>query len=330
MRKLLLLSALLALMACKPAQPNAPIITSANAALNTTVSPAYQATNSSVQAIMSVLASDALEGRDTGSEGINRAAVFIENYFKEHNVQPYFEEYRDFFDVNGTKAYNVVGVVPGNDPQLKDQFIVIGAHYDHIGRITPKDGDAIANGANDNASGTTTVLELAQAFAKANNNKRSIIFALFSAEERGLKGSAHLAQRLKEQGLDLYTMFNVEMTGVPMTTEDYLVYLTGYDRSNLAEQFNTYTGTTTIGFLPQAKEFNLFMRSDNYPFYEVFKVPSHTVSTFDFTNYAYYHQVDDELELMNFDHMAKVVNALFPGLQQMANSAERPIEMTQE
>lgn len=222
-------------------------------------------------------------------------------------------------------AYNIVGVVEGNDPKLKNQFIIIGAHYDHIGLIKAVHGDEIANGANDNATGTSTVLELARYFGNAKTNKRSIIFALFSAEEKGLLGSKHLAKKLKDENLNLYVMLNFEMTGVPLVDKDYEMYLTGYENSNLAEVVNTYANEKFAGFLPKAKEFNLFQRSDNYPFHTEFNVPSQTFSTFDFTNFDHYHGVDDEAELMNFEHMAVLVNKVIPVIEGIANAGTKEI-----
>ncbi|NER15005.1 M20/M25/M40 family metallo-hydrolase [Leptobacterium flavescens] len=272
---------------------------------------------SSVKAIMEFLASDKLSGRDTGSEGIEEAAAFIEGKFKAAGIKPYFDTYRDNFEVKGTKAFNVVGYLEGNDPQLKNEFIVIGAHYDHIGKGKEVNGDVIANGANDNASGTTAVLELASYFGKKKGNKRSIIFALFSAEEKGLLGSKHLAKKLKNEGLNLYSMVNFEMIGVPMVGKDYLAYVTGYKKSNMADEFNKYAGKKLIGFLPTAEGYNLFQRSDNYPFHAEFNVPSQTVCTFDFTNFNHYHQVGDEASLMDFKHMAHVINEMIPVLEGM-------------
>ncbi|MEH6406542.1 MAG: M28 family peptidase, partial [Leeuwenhoekiella sp.] len=194
------------------------------------------------------LASDDLQGRATGSEGIEKAAAYIIKQFQSAGIKPYFTSYRDKFDAKGKDGYNIVGMIEGTDPQLKDEFVIVGAHYDHIGIIKTVAGDSIANGANDDASGTTAVLELAKYFAKAKNNKRSLIFTLYAGEELGLLGSRHLAQRLKDDGLNLYTMFNIEMIGVPMQNRDYLVYLTGYDNSNMAEKFKEYTGKNVMGF----------------------------------------------------------------------------------
>ena len=273
------------------------------------------------------LASDELMGRKTGTEGIEKAASFITNIFEENGVKPYYDTYRDHFKIGDVEAFNIVGYLEGNDAELKNEFVVIGAHYDHIGIGKEVDGDTIANGANDNAAGTTAVVELAKHFASIDDNKRSILFILFSGEEMGLKGSSHSAKKLKEDGLDLYTMINLEMIGVPMEGKDYLAYVTGFEETNLAEKFNQYTGEKTLGFFAGAKQMNLFKRSDNYPFYAEFNVPSQTICTFDFTNYSYYHHVKDEVSEMNPEHMANVVEAIIPGIHQILNTPEKEIKM---
>ena len=278
-------------------------------------------TPENIEDIMVYLTSDELQGRDTGSEGISKAADFIENVFKKNNIQPYFTSYRDTLTnyTDGT-AFNVVGYLPGTDAKLKNEFVVIGAHYDHIGLMSGQVADSIANGANDNASGTTTVLEFSKYFGELKGNKRSIIFALFSAEEKGLLGSKHLAGKLKAKNIDLYAMLNFEMVGVPMVDKDHSLYLTGYELSNLAEVSNRYAHKNLVGFLSKAKEFNLFRRSDNAPFHDVFNVPSQTYSTFDFTNFGEYHKVGDEASLMDYMHMATIVNETIPMITGIVNS----------
>ncbi|NJY63164.1 M20/M25/M40 family metallo-hydrolase [Salinimicrobium sp. CDJ15-81-2] len=279
-------------------------------------------------AALRYLSSDELAGRETGTEGIEKAAQYIEAVFEEHDLQPFFDTYRHNFTIQETQGFNLVGMVEGTDPRLKDEFIIIGAHYDHVGLEEAAEGDEIANGANDNASGTTAVLELAKYFA-ARPPKRSILFTLFSAEEMGLVGAKELAKSLKAKGIDLYTMFNIEMIGVPMEGRAYKAYLTGYDASNMAEKFNEYAGENVVGFLPEAKQYSLFQRSDNYPFYREFKIPAQTISTFDFTNYPYYHHVDDEFELMDTVHMEELIEAIIPGLIKMANTAQKEIKLKQ-
>lgn len=278
---------------------------------------------------LSYLASDELAGRRTGSVGIEKAAQYIETVFQKNGLQPYFKTYRDSFQVKGKTGYNMVGLKEGNDPKLKNELIVLGAHYDHIGIVKESKviaGDSIANGANDNAAGTVSILALAKYFAEK-NTKRSILFVLFSAEEEGLVGAKHIAKRLKKEKADVYTMLNFEMIGVPLVEQNYSAYLTGYNESNFAETFNNYASKKVFGFFPKAKEFKLFQRSDNYPFYQEMKIPAQTLCTFDFSNYEYYHHVDDEAELMDYKHMKNLISDIIPGIEGMANSDTKVIQL---
>lgn len=281
---------------------------------------------SALNRTMLYLSSDQLLGRETGEEGIEKAALFIEDQLRVSRVPPYFSTYRDTLSNFRENAYNIVGIVEGNDPVLKNEYILLGAHYDHIGIRHGQGNDSIANGANDNASGTATVLELARYFGQKRTNGRSLIFALFSAEEKGLLGSKHLAKKLKDQELPLYLMLNFEMTGVPMEGKDYVMYVTGYNKSNLAAVSNRYAGEHLVGYLPTAQEFGLFERSDNFPFHQLFNVPSQTFCTFDFTNYDQYHKVGDELQRMDLVHMASLVRKIIPVIEGISNAAEKEIK----
>lgn len=287
-------------------------------------------TKEEIQEKMEYLASDELGGREAGSPGLEKAAVYIENFFKEHNIKPYFETYRDSFKLDEIDGYNIVGIIEGNDAQLKNEFVILGGHYDHIGNGKEVDGDIIANGANDDASGTIAAMEIGRYFAKTKSNKRSVLVTLYDAEEKGLRGSAHLAKRLKESGMNVYTMTNFEMIGVPRAADVSMAYMTGYERSNFATVLNKYAGEEVVGFFPKAKEFNLFMRSDNYPFFNELKIPAHAVSTFDFTNYAYYHHVDDEADKMDYEHMASFINKIIPAYKGMINAPNKEVKMSDE
>lgn len=283
-----------------------------------------------IKTSMEYLASDELQGRATGSRGIEKAAVYIENYFKRNGIKPYFESYRDSFMLNDIVGYNVVGMIEGTDDKLKDEFIILGGHYDHIGKGKVVEGDSIANGANDDASGTIAAMEFGRYFSKSKTNKRSILITLYSAEEMGLKGSAHLAKRLKEAGLNAYTMINFEMIGVPRAEEESMAYMSGYNRSNFAVTLNKYAGEEVVGFFPKAKEFQLFYRSDNYPFFKEFNMPAHAISTFDFTNFDYYHHVDDEADKMDYIHMTNFVNKMIPALEGMMNSPTKEVVLNEQ
>lgn len=279
------------------------------------------------------LASDKLKGRKTGTKGIEMAAKYIEDYFNSNGVLPYFDNYRhhfkDAFKLKKLNAYNVVGYVKGIDPDLQKEIIVVGAHYDHIGRIQSNSNDTIANGANDNASGTAAVMSLARYFAERKSNKRSLLFVLFSAEEMGLLGSKYLAKELKNQGTNIYTVLNFEMIGVPMVDKNYKTYLTGFKNSNMAQLINEYSEQNLVGFLPQAKAYQLFQRSDNFPFYQEFSIPSQTISTFDFTNFEFYHQVGDESQLLDYKHMAEIVSGFTRVIHKMSNSKNKEIYLNE-
>ncbi|MDR6301945.1 M20/M25/M40 family metallo-hydrolase [Mesonia maritima] len=283
----------------------------------------------SLKETLHYLASDDLAGRKFGTEGIEEAAQYIESIFSTHNVQPFYETYRDSFQYKGETGYNLIALKEGNDPKLKDEFIILGAHYDHIGIVNEEQtvaGDSIANGANDNAAGTASIIALAKYFANK-ETKRSILFVLFSAEEEGLIGSKHLAKRLKKEKVDIYTMLNFEMIGVPLVDQSYEAYLTGFKESNFAKKFNEYADAEVFGFFAKAKEFQLFKRSDNYPFYEELNIPAQTLCTFDFSNYEYYHHVDDEAELMNYEHMQNLLAKIIPGIEAIANTATKEIQL---
>ena len=155
------------------------------------------------------LAGDSLRGRKAGSEDAAKAAAYIVSQFEEIGIQPYYEEgWYQTFERNGKTYKNVIGVIPGNDPVLKDEYIIIGAHYDHLGVMN----DQIYNGADDNASGTATIIEVARILKSQQNQlKRTVVVAAFDAEELGLWGSNYLAKQLDLSKVKL--MMSIDMVG---------------------------------------------------------------------------------------------------------------------
>lgn len=285
----------------------------------------YKVQESSVSATLKTLSADDMQGREAGTAGINKSADFLIDLLKEYKVKPYFKTYRDTLSNFKGVTFNVVGVIEGNDPVLKNEFVILGAHYDHIGiSEVGVDGDFVNNGANDDASGVTAVAELAKYFGTHKTNKRSILVAFFTAEETGLLGSFHLADKLKKSNLSLYTMLNFEMIGVPMEA-DYSAYITGFSKSNMAAKINEYSEKKLVGYLPMEFQYQLFMRSDNFPFFKEFNVPCQTVSTFDFKNFEYYHHVKDEFEQMNIPHMTRFIQDVLPVVEKMANADVKEI-----
>ncbi|WP_431136262.1 M28 family peptidase [Psychroserpens mesophilus] len=321
MKHILSLSFLLLILSCK----------------TSTKSESITITNTEVKETVSYLASDGLQGRHAGSEGVEKAASYIESKFKAYGIKPYYDTYRDTFKIDSLDAFNVIGFIEGTDENLKNEIIVLGAHYDHIGsggdakRKSRKgnitETDSIANGANDNASGTSAVIAMARYFAAKKTNKRSIMFALFSAEELGLLGSKHLAKRLKSENINLYTMVNFEMIGVPFKDRNYQAFITGYDLSNMANKINEYVGSNFIGLSEVAKQYNLFKQSDNFAFYKAFNLPSQTISSCDLSNYDYYHHAEDETHELNYDFMATLINNSILAIEKMSNTPTKEIVM---
>ncbi|WP_394775226.1 M20/M25/M40 family metallo-hydrolase [Flavobacterium sp.] len=322
MKKLYLLLPFV-LLGCK-SNPSISEMTSKEISKSTEI--AYKVNETEVSDFLKYLSSDELEGRETGTKGIEKAAVFLEDFFKKNNVKPYFSSYRDTLTNFKSTAFNIVGVLEGTDPVLKKEFIVLSAHYDHIGLEKKKQADVIFNGANDDASGVTAVAQMAKYFSETKSNKRSILFVFFAGEEKGLLGSKSLVQKLKKKNFNLYTQLNIEMIGVPMK-RDYLAYVTGFDKSNMAQKINEYTGKKTIGFLPKEAEYELFYRSDNYSFYDVFKKPCQSISTFDFENFDFYHHVSDEFKVMDIPHMTSFIQEFLPAVTKIATSPTQEITM---
>jgi len=322
MKKIVLIVAALSIVACTSKTQVATVDRATNALSAGTGLKIPVASSTQLAADVAFLASDELQGRDTGSDGILQAASYLRERLENMGVKPYEGSYLDVFEAEQVNGFNVVGMLPGSDGNLKDEIVVIGAHYDHIGLVDAVGGDTIANGANDNATGTATVLAIAEALAKLDFNRRTVVFAFFSAEEKGLLGSKHLAARMKAENKNVVAMVNFEMTGVPMVDSPYIAYLTGYDTSNMGDVFNAANNKRVVtGKLEQAAIYNLYARSDNYPFATVFKVPAQTFSTFDFTNFDYYHKPGDEIQHVNAVHMAAVVDATLPGILDVINKS---------
>jgi hypothetical protein len=322
MKKIVLIVAALSIVACTTTKQVDAIDRVANALSAGMGLKIPAASSTQIAADVAFLSSDELQGRDTGSEGILQAASYLRERLEDLGVKPYEGSYLDMFDTGQVNGFNVLGILPGSGGLLKDEVVVIGAHYDHIGIVDAVGGDTIANGANDNATGTATVLAIAEALAKLDFNRRTVVFAFFSAEEKGLLGSKHLAARMKAENKNVVAMINFEMTGVPMVNSPYIAYLTGYDTSNMGDVFNAANNKRVVtGKLEQAAQYQLYKRSDNYPFATEFNVPSQTFSTFDFTNFDYYHQPGDEIQHVNAVHMAAVVDATLPGILEVINKS---------
>lgn len=148
--------------------------------------------SSDARVFVETLASDSLQGRDAGEEGGRMAAEYIVSLLGEWSIGPLADDgYLQPFVVNGCAMNNILAVIPGKS----DEYVIVGAHYDHVGIGVAIDGDSCYNGADDNASGVSAVLQVARAVKKMRRApQRGIIFAFWDGEEKGLLGSRHFVE----------------------------------------------------------------------------------------------------------------------------------------
>jgi len=221
---------------------------------------------------------------------------------------------------------NVIGVLPGSDPQLKSTYILVTAHYDHIGVTTPENGDGIYNGANDDASGTASVMELASTFASLEQRpKRTLVFMAVFGEEEGLLGALYYSRNPVFPLAKTIANLNLEHMGRTDSTEGPQVNklaMTGYDFSTVADVMQMAGKQTGVEMVNHAVNSDAFFdRSDNAAFAR-FGVPAHTLAVaYEFPDY---HGLGDHWEKIDYDNMARVNRTVAAALWMLAESADEP------
>ncbi len=287
----------------------------------------------SLRGHLSFIASDLLEGRATPSRGLDIAAEYIAAQFRRAGLEPlgddgYFQT--TTMTARGSdmpeKVRNVVGVLRGSDPLLKDTYVLVTAHYDHLGIRQGGEGDSIYNGANDDGSGTVSVIELASALSAAGvHPKRSIVFMTFYGEERGLRGSRYYASHPVVPIAKTIADINLEQVGRTDDTEGPRVgsvSMTGFDFSDLGSIFQSAGKAVGVDVSKHPKNSDAFFaRSDNQAIADL-GVPAHTLCT------AYifpdYHQAGDHWDKVDYNNMEKVNRMVALGLLMLADSPTEP------
>ncbi|TDN38217.1 M20/M25/M40 family metallo-hydrolase [Hymenobacter sp. UV11] len=223
---------------------------------------------------------------------------------------------------------NVVGYLPGRDPAHAAEQVIFSGHYDHLGIIKPMAGDSIANGADDDASGTTAVVALAQYFKKQKKNARSLIFVAFTAEEIGGFGARYFSRQLDPQRLT--AMFNIEMIGKPAKFGPNTAFITGYEKSDFGQLLQANLQGTPFKFEPDPyPEQNLFYRSDNATLARL-GVPAHTISTDQIPTDKLYHSVDDEVSSLDIKNMTAVIQAIAQSARGIVAGQQTPTRVAPE
>ncbi|MFT5143550.1 MAG: hypothetical protein ACI80V_001175 [Rhodothermales bacterium] len=222
---------------------------------------------------------------------------------------------------------NVVGILPG---KRTDETVLFSAHYDHIGIRpgTAADADSIANGANDDASGTAAVIELARYFKAMPKQERSIVFAAFTAEESGGYGSRYFSSQMNPD--QIVAMFNIEMIGKGAAAGPNTAWITGFDRSDFGSILQAAVQGTEFSFYadPYPSQ-NLFYRSDNATLARL-GVPAHSLSTTPIDVDEDYHKVSDEVATLDIPHMTATIRAIAAGATTIVSGQATPTRIDPE
>lgn len=215
-----------------------------------------------------------------------------------------------------TESNNVVAFLPGTDPKLKNEYVVIGAHYDHLGMGGPGSGSratdtiAVHNGADDNASGVATIIQLAEKAAAAKKNKRSIIFAGFGAEEMGLIGSNAFTAKPPVKTSEMVAMFNFDMVG-RLDPASKVLSIGGTQTSKETEEIlNKYNTGFELALSPEGVG-----PSDHTSFY-LQNIPVFFIST---GAHPDYHTPFDDADRINYEGTQKVAEYAYLLLEDVAN-----------
>ncbi|HUQ15449.1 MAG TPA: M20/M25/M40 family metallo-hydrolase [Gemmatimonadales bacterium] len=295
---------------------------------STAPTPAPVVSAGEVREIVGALAADSMEGRRTGTPGSARAARFLAERMRSYGLEPggdssYFQRVpyevvrgpegevlrlpgangADSAGVERVTDYNLVGLIRGTDSVMRDEAVVLGAHFDHLGIGKPVEGDSIYNGADDDASGVATVLAAAQALAQA-PPRRTVIVLLTSGEEFGVLGTQWYADRPVFPLSRTVAGLQVEMVGRPdsLAGGPDRLWLTGYERSTVGEALTT----AGLPIVPDPRpSFRFFERSDNIVF-ALRGIPAHTLSSFGM--HSDYHQPSDEVDRIDFAHLERAAD----------------------
>jgi hypothetical protein len=209
-------------------------------------------------------------------------------------------------EITEMKLANVVGILPGKSK--KDEYVVFSGHYDHLGVRKPVNGDSIYNGANDDAAGTTAVMMLAKYFKALNNNERTIVFAAFTAEEKGGYGSQYFSRQFDPA--KVMAMFNIEMIGTESKWGKNSAYITGFEKTDMGAILQKNLEGSGFTFYPDPYTTqNLFYRSDNATLARL-GVPAHTISTSKMDSEPNYHKVTDHIETLDMVNMAEIIKSI--------------------
>jgi hypothetical protein len=292
-------------------------------------------TQADVRRRIGVIADDSMRGRDTPSPGLEATARYIAGEFRQFGLAPagdsgtFIQRYplpgsRPDARSNGRPrtAPNVVGILEGSDSVLRQEYIVLSAHMDHVGIGAPVNGDSIYNGADDDASGTTGVLELAEALSRPGARpKRSIVFLTVSGEEHGLWGSSWFTEHSPVPMTQIVADLNIDMIG--RNWKDTIVVI-GKEHSDLGATLDRVNrahpelGMKAIDDI--WPEENFYFRSDHYNFARK-GVP---ILFFFNGTHPDYHGPNDEPDRIDAEKEARIIRLIYFITREVGDAPRRP------
>jgi hypothetical protein len=295
------------------------------------VTPAQQHNQDSAQirGAMEFLASDAMQGRASGSHDELLAAAYIASELRQIGIEPAGDEGGYIQNVSGEFNFregkkqwttrNVIGLLPGRDDKRKDEVILLTAHMDHLGVRDAVNGDNIYNGADDDASGCVAVLQLARALVRKEAPKRSVLFVFFGSEETGGQGNQYFLDHPPVPLKNIVANLEFEMIGRPdPEIKPGELWLTGFERTNLGPELSRHGARLVAD--PRPKQ-NFFQRSDNYALAKK-GIVAQTVSSFGL--HKDYHRPSDDLAHLDFAHMEQAIHSMLGPVEWLANSEFKP------
>jgi len=287
----------------------------------------------SVRKHMQALASDEMRGRGSASTDELAAANYIASQMKLLKLEPggddggylqsvkFMRRQRGAPDVppKESTTTNVIGILRGSDQKLAKETVLLSAHLDHLGTGREVNGDNIYNGADDDASGVTAVLELAKALAAGKRPKRTVVFVLFGSEEIGGHGARYFQEHSPVPIESFVANLEFEMIGRPdAAVAAHTLWLTGYERSNLGAELAAHGARLVADPHPEQR---FFQRSDNYVLARK-GIIAHTVSSFGL--HSDYHRPSDDLAHIDFAHMTESIESMVEPVRWLVNTDFKP------
>jgi len=280
-------------------------------------------TTDSIKSWLNFLASDEMKGRDNGTNEIEKVAKWLSEKYKQYGLQP-IGDMKDFIQpyiLDNDSSFihkNIIGYIPAkkNEWGNESPIIVLSAHFDHIGMsYSPVNGDSIFNGADDNASSIVAMLAIAKnLFEQKLKPDCPIVFAAFSNEETGLRGSWYFCNSNVIPIQQIKVNINLEMVGRSDEFGKNKYYITGPKFSNFQDIVVKFNKEKEWKIADAGRIVNmLFEMSDNYSFIEYanhsnFCIPAHTIATS--VGMSYVHQLYDEIEYIDFENLNNLIDNL--------------------